>query len=166
MNRTARDADRSNCPDCLTHAMVNVGGCEIPKNVLHADTIVVICGLRSLNSLPGRRIVIMDSGDRMKSSTRRRTTTSLFAVSRTTSLECAMVVQYGRCIAESSMFRTRQEPEETHWSNSEDHEVHFGIRELPRGAQSSVWRDAWVLLEQKHRDHDMQEWTTPLCCKR
>ena len=28
-------------------------------------------------------------------------------------------------------------------------------------AQSSVRRNALVLLEQKHRDHDMQEWTTP-----
>ena len=33
----------------------------------------------------------------------RQTTTSLFAVSRTTALECAMVVQYGRWTAESSM---------------------------------------------------------------
>ena len=42
----------------------------------------------------------MNSGERMKSSTRRRTTTSLFAVSRTTTLECAMVVQHGRSTAE------------------------------------------------------------------
>ena len=32
-------------PDCFTHAIVNVRGCEIPRNVLHAGTIVVNCGL-------------------------------------------------------------------------------------------------------------------------
>ena len=31
--------------DCFTHAIVNVRGCEIPRNVLHAGTIVVNCGL-------------------------------------------------------------------------------------------------------------------------
>ena len=31
--------------DCFTHAMVDVRGCEIPRNVLQADTIVVSCGL-------------------------------------------------------------------------------------------------------------------------
>ena len=36
--------------------------------------------LRILNSLAGRRIVVMNSGDHMTSSTRKRTTTSLFAV--------------------------------------------------------------------------------------
>ena len=42
---TARDSDQSNSPDCFTHAMVNVRGCKIPRNVLQADTIVVSCGL-------------------------------------------------------------------------------------------------------------------------
>ena len=42
---TARDSDQSNFPDCFTHAMVNVRGCEIPRNVLQADTTVVSCGL-------------------------------------------------------------------------------------------------------------------------
>ena len=42
---TARDSDQTNSLDCFTHAMVNVRGCEIPRNVLQADTIVVSCGL-------------------------------------------------------------------------------------------------------------------------
>ena len=41
----ARDSDRSNFPDFFTHAMVNVRSCEIPRNVLQADTIVVSCEL-------------------------------------------------------------------------------------------------------------------------
>ena len=44
IDSTARDSDQTNFPDCFTHAMVNVSGCEIPKNVLLADTIVVSCG--------------------------------------------------------------------------------------------------------------------------
>ena len=46
---TARDSDQSNFPDCFTHAMVNVRGCEIPRNVLQADTIVVSCGLANFD---------------------------------------------------------------------------------------------------------------------
>ena len=42
---TARDSDQTNSPDCFTHAMVNVHGCEIPRNVLQADTIVGSCGV-------------------------------------------------------------------------------------------------------------------------
>ena len=45
IDSTARDSDQSNSPDCFTHAMVNVRGCEIPRNVLQAETIVVSCGL-------------------------------------------------------------------------------------------------------------------------
>ena len=41
----ARDSDQSNVPDCFTHATVNGRGCEIPRNVLQSDTIVVSCGL-------------------------------------------------------------------------------------------------------------------------
>ena len=32
-------------PDCFTRAMVNVRGCEIPRKVIQAATIVVSCGL-------------------------------------------------------------------------------------------------------------------------
>ena len=42
---TARDSDQTNSPDCFTHVKVNVRGCEIPRNVLQADTIAVSCGL-------------------------------------------------------------------------------------------------------------------------
>ena len=45
IDSTARDSDQSKFPDCSTHAMVNVRGCEIPRNVLQADTMVVRCGL-------------------------------------------------------------------------------------------------------------------------
>ena len=45
IDSTARDSDQTNSIDCFTHAMVNVRGCEIPRNVLQADTIVVSCGL-------------------------------------------------------------------------------------------------------------------------
>ena len=31
IDSTARDSDQTNSPDCLTHAMVNVRGCEIPR---------------------------------------------------------------------------------------------------------------------------------------
>ena len=44
VDSTARDPDQTNSPDCFTHAMVNVRGCEIPRNVLQADTIFVSCG--------------------------------------------------------------------------------------------------------------------------
>ena len=45
IDSTARDSDQSKFPDCFTHAMVKVRRCEIPRNVLQADTIVVSCGL-------------------------------------------------------------------------------------------------------------------------
>ena len=45
IDSTARDSDQTNSVDCFTHAMVNVRGCEIPRNVLQADTSVVSCGL-------------------------------------------------------------------------------------------------------------------------
>ena len=45
IDSTARDSRQLNFPDCFTHAMVNVRGCEIPRHVLQADTIVVNCGL-------------------------------------------------------------------------------------------------------------------------
>ena len=35
----------TNSPDCFTHVKVNVRGCEIPRNVLQADSIAVSCGL-------------------------------------------------------------------------------------------------------------------------
>ena len=45
IDSTARYSRQFNFPDCFTHAMVNVRGCEIPRNVLQADTVVVSCGL-------------------------------------------------------------------------------------------------------------------------
>ena len=48
----------------------------------------------------------------------------------------------------------------THWLKSDNYEVHHVIRELPRAAQSSVWRNASIHLEQQHCYHDLQEWTS------
>ena len=45
IDRKARDSDQTNSLDCFTRAMVNVRGCEIPRNVLQDDTNVVSCGL-------------------------------------------------------------------------------------------------------------------------
>ena len=45
IDSTARDSRQFNFSDCFTHAMVSVRGCEIPRNVLQADTLVVNCGL-------------------------------------------------------------------------------------------------------------------------
>ena len=45
IDSTARDSEQTNSLDCFSHAMVNVRGCKIPRNVLQADTIVVSCGL-------------------------------------------------------------------------------------------------------------------------
>ena len=45
VDSAARDSDPSKFPDCSTHAMVTVRGCEIPRNVRQADTMVVSCGL-------------------------------------------------------------------------------------------------------------------------
>ena len=45
VDSAARDSDQSNSPDCFTHAIVNVRSCEIPRNMLQADTIVVSFGL-------------------------------------------------------------------------------------------------------------------------
>ena len=50
--------------------------------------------------------------------------------------------------------------------NPKNHEVHSGTRELPRAAQSLVKRNALVLLEQKHRDHDDTVLSQTLCCGR
>ena len=41
----ARDSGHSNSSDRFTHAMVNVRSRKFPRSVLHADTIVVSCGL-------------------------------------------------------------------------------------------------------------------------
>ena len=48
---TARGSDQSNSPDCFTHAMVSVRGCEIPRYVLQADTMVVSCGLANFETV-------------------------------------------------------------------------------------------------------------------
>ena len=45
IDSTARDSDQTNSLDCFTHAMVNVRGCEVPRNVFQADTVVMSCGL-------------------------------------------------------------------------------------------------------------------------
>ena len=60
IDSTPRDSDQSNFPDCFTHAMVNVHGCEIPRNMLQADTIVVSSG-RLGESQPRMCWVICDS---------------------------------------------------------------------------------------------------------
>ena len=91
-------------PDCFTHAMVNVRSCEIPRNVLQAGTIAVSCGLAKFeqSSLSThRRHEFWRTHEELH--TRKRTTTSLYAVSRIPFLGCVMVVQYGRSTAESSM---------------------------------------------------------------
>ena len=121
VDSAARDSDQSKCPDSFTHAMVNVRSCEIPRSVLQADTIVVTCGLANF--------------EQSSWSTHRRDEFCRTHEELHT-MECATVVQYGRSTAESSMIPTTTE--ETHRSKSEDHEVHFGIRELPSAAQSSV----------------------------
>ena len=43
VNSAAGDSEHSNSPDSFTHAMVNVRSCEIPRSVLQADTIIVLC---------------------------------------------------------------------------------------------------------------------------
>ena len=45
IDSTARGSDQTNSLNCFVHAMANVRGCEIPRNVLQADTFVVSCGL-------------------------------------------------------------------------------------------------------------------------
>ena len=143
-----------------------VRGCEMLRNVLQADTIVVSCGLANFDQSSWsthRRHDFWGSHDELESEADYDKCVDSF---KDNNLECAMVVQHGRSTAKSSMIRQRQELEETHWSKSEDHEVHFGVRELPRAARSSVRRHASYLLQQKHRDHDMQERTTSLCCER
>ena len=44
VDSTAGHSDQTKSPDCFTHATVNLCGCEIPRNVLQADTSVVSCG--------------------------------------------------------------------------------------------------------------------------
>ena len=48
IDSTARDSDQTNSLVCFTHAMVNARGCETPRNVLQAVTVVVSCGLVNL----------------------------------------------------------------------------------------------------------------------
>ena len=56
VNSAARESDRSNSPDCVTHAMVDVCSCEIPRSVLQADTIIGSCGLANFEQFSGRLI--------------------------------------------------------------------------------------------------------------
>ena len=51
IDRTARDSDQTNSFDCVTHATANVRVCEMPRTVLHPDTIVVSCGLCELRAV-------------------------------------------------------------------------------------------------------------------
>ena len=103
VDREARDSDQFKFPDCFTHAMVNVRSCGFPRIVLQADAIVVRCGLANFEQSSWSTHRRHELWGRTKNCTRRRTTTSLFAVPRTTILECAMVVQYGQLTAESSV---------------------------------------------------------------
>ena len=94
-NSTARNSNLSNSPDCFTHAIVNVRCCEIPRRVLQANTIIVSCGLANFERSSWSTHRRHEFWVRMKNWTQGKTTTSLFAVLRTTTLECAAVVQYG-----------------------------------------------------------------------
>ena len=104
----------------VPNAMVNVCSCETPRSVLQADTIVVSCGLANF--------------EQSSWSTHRRH--EFWAMHE----ELHTKEDYDKFVrnfkdnnpAESSTI-----PTTTDCSNSEDHEVHSGIRELPRAAQSS-----------------------------
>ena len=87
IDSTARDSDQSNFPDCSTHAMVNVRGFEVPRNVLQADTFVVRCGLAIFEQSSWsthRRHEFWGTHEELCTM---RTTSSLFPVSRTITLE-------------------------------------------------------------------------------
>ena len=106
IDSTARDSDRSNFPDCLTCAMVNVRVCEIPRNVLQADTIVVSCGLATFEQSSWsirRRHEFWLTHEELRT---KETTTSSFTASRTSTLEHAKTAQCGRLTAESSTIPT------------------------------------------------------------
>ena len=89
IDSAAREADQTNSRDCFPHAMVNVRGCEIPRNVLLADTIVVSCGLANFEESSGQHIVVINSGERTETYVQRTITTSSFSASRTITLEYA-----------------------------------------------------------------------------
>ena len=95
VNSAARDSDQSNSPDCFTHAIVKFSVVKFRGVYSRPIRLSSAVDSRILNSLLGRRIVGTNSGSRTKNWTQEKTRTSLFAVSRTTTLECATVVQYG-----------------------------------------------------------------------
>ena len=56
-NSATRDSNRSNSPDCVTHAMVNDCSLGIPRSVFQADTIIRSCELANFEQFSGRHIV-------------------------------------------------------------------------------------------------------------
>ena len=93
VNSAVRDSDESNSPACFTHAMVHVRSCEIPRSVLQADTIIVSCGLTNFEQSSRsthRRHEFWGSHEELDTGE----DYDKFVL-RTTTLECATVVQYG-----------------------------------------------------------------------
>ena len=124
--------------------MINVRGCEIPSNVLQADTIVVSCGLANF--------------EQSSWSTHRR---HEFWGTHGSFKDNYPGVCDGRSVWTMD-YRKLDDPD-----SDRSLRKHIGRNPtITRAAQSSVRRNALVLLEQKYRDHDLQEWTTSLCCKR
>ena len=94
-NNVAQDSDQSISSDCFTHAMVNARCRDFPRSVPLADTIIVCCELANFERtswLTQRCHKFPESYDVWKL---RQTTTSLLTVSKTITLGCATVVQYG-----------------------------------------------------------------------
>ena len=154
-------------PDCFTRAMVNVRGCEIPRNVLQADTVVVSCGLANFEQSSWsmhHRQEFLGNARRTAYKGGLRQVRPQFQGQLCWNV--AMVVQYGQSTAERSMLPDNDRSLRSTLSKSEDHDVHSGIWKCPRGAQSPARRNALVLLRQEHGDHDMYERTTSLCCER
>ena len=95
IDSTARDSDQTNSFDFFTHAMVNVRGCETPRNVLQADTIVVSCGLEL------RAVLLVDTSPPRILVNARRTSyigglrQVRSQLQRTTTLEYAKTAQCG-----------------------------------------------------------------------
>ena len=137
VNNVARGPDQPCSSDCFTHGMVD-SSCRIfPRSVLQADTIIVSCG-------PANSERTSWSMQRCHKFWRLRDDLATAANydkflegfednCRGSDGRSVWLIDCGRLNDPQ-----RQEPEDTHWSTSEDNKVHFGIREIPRATLSSV----------------------------
>ena len=102
VNNVIRCSSKPCASDCSTHVMIGDGCRVLPKNVFWAVTIIVSCGLANFERTSFSTQRCPKFLDRAMNRLQRQTTASSSKNSRTTTLECATVAQYGWSHAGSS----------------------------------------------------------------